>query len=218
MESAYSRQKEAFDMKNIAANEIYVYHKSEISREDKIEIIHNNLEVENCSGFTVGRGIYFSEYPDLHLGYSDSGLLLCKVMPGHEYLDKSYRLIPDNYNSKRVLASEGCEEMLIVENSSQILPCYYIHLDKTSVPACFPNNLAYSYKVKNPTDNRAGPLEDETKIPRLLTVYARNVPNSTNTPDPEDEEQEPICGSTSGNVPNIRAPVTPISQILNNGK
>ena len=217
LETAYSRQKEAFEMQQIPTAEVYVYHKCEINAEDKLQIINNNLNVENTDGYRFGRGIYFTEYPDLRIGNSDSGLLLCKLMPGYENLDKSYRLIPENYNSKRVLASEGSEEILIVENSSQILPCYFIYLDRNSVRSSVTPNLPYTYKVKSPMDILVGPLEDESNIPHILTIHSENVPANTKAPDMCSEEQEPLCGSTSGNVPNpSRGPTTPVSQILNN--
>ena len=219
LESAYTRQQEAFEMNNIPTNEVYVYHKCKVSTEDVEEIINNNLKVENTSGYTFGRGIYLSEYPELEIGYSDSGLLLCKVLPGKEYLDKSYRLIPKDYNSKRVPASAGTEEILIVENSSQILPCYFIHLNKTSLSTSYAASLPYNYKVEVPSDNRVRPLDDEHLVPRVSVVYAKTVPTHTTAQVQNTDEQEALCGSSTGNVPNpTPAPVTPVSQILNNGK
>ena len=219
LETAYSRQKEAFEMNNISTKEIYAYHKCSLPSEDKTELINHNLQVENATGFTFGRGIYFSEYPDIELGLIGSGLLMCKVMPGNEYLDKSYRLIPPNYDSKRVLASEGREEILIIENSSQILPCYFITLQESNLNICPGPGLPYNYKVKAPHDNRSSDLEDKNKVPRITTVLSENVPLDTIIPDTQELEQEPICGSTSGNIPGQSAgPATPVSEILNNGK
>ena len=133
------------------------------------------MKVENASGFSFGRGIYFSEYPDVELGYIGSGLLVCKVMPGNEYLDKSYRLIPDDYHSKRVPASEGRDEILIIENSSQILPCYFIKLSESNSNISPGAGIPYNYKVISPTANTPGPFEDERKIPQITTVLAENV-------------------------------------------
>ena len=223
MDAAYERQREAFEMNNIPTKEIYVYHKGNILPEEKVDVIHNNLKVENTSGYTFGRGIYLSEYPDLRLGLSDSGLLLCKVMPGNEYLDKSYRLIPNDYNSKRVPSSKGMEEILIIENSSQILPCFFIHLSQNASLSSLPAHLPYTYKVVGATDNLIRPLEDQDKIPSTSTVYADSVPTSTtpqirNNDSSSSSEEEGFCGSSS-NVPNTgRARSTPVSQILNNGK
>ena len=218
LETAYSRQQDAFRMKKVSTKEIFVYHKCSLPPEDKIQLIHHNLQVENASGFTYGRGIYFSEYPDVELGFIGSGLLLCKVMPGNEYLDKSYRLIPDDYNSKRVLASEGREEILIIENSSQILPLYFIKLRESSSNICPGPGIPYNYKVKNPTDNTPGPLENERLIPQITTVLSENVPRDIQVPNAQ-AEQEPICGSTSNNVPIQQAgPANSVSDILNNGK
>ena len=217
LETAYSRQKEAFEMNNISTKELYAFHKCSLPSEDKTELINHNLQVENATGFTLGRGIYLSEYPDIELGYIGSGILMCKVMPGNEYLDKTYRLIPENYNSKRVLASEGREEILIIENSSQILPCYFIKLLESNTNICPGAGIPYNYKVQAPHDNSTRDLEDERKIPRIITVLSENVPPDTIIPD----VQEPICGSTSGtnNMPVQPAgPATPVSEILNNGK
>ena len=217
LETAYSMQKEAFEMNNISTNEIYVYHKCEISIDDKEQVVHYNLKAENASGFTFGRGIYFSEYPDLKIGLSVSGLLLCKVMPGKEYLDQSYRLIPEHYNSKRVLASAGSEEILIVENSSQILPCYFIHLDNRALSTGGSSNMKYNYHVNIPMDTRTRALEDETKIPRTVTINAANIPANTVVPETIPEEQEPVCGSTTTNIPNqMRSTNNSTAYILNN--
>ena len=206
-------------MKSIPTNELFVYHKGKISKEDKIDVIHKNLRVENCSGHIFGRGIYFSEYPDIEIGNSESGLLLCKVMPGNENIDKSYRLIQEGYQSKRVLASEGQEETLIIENSSQILPYCWIHLVGKSVAVSKHADLPYKYDVRQPTDFSIGPLEDESKVPHILTVYAANIPTTSNEPESTEEEEEPLCGSTSGNVPNIiHVRTTPVSEVLNNGE
>ena len=86
LESAYNRQKEAFEMANVPTNEIFVYHMGMVSEQDKVEIIENNLKVANTSGYSFGRGIYFSEYPEQGIGYSKCGLLLCKVTVSYTHL------------------------------------------------------------------------------------------------------------------------------------
>lgn len=83
-----------------------------------------------------GKGNYFSEFPAVSLKYGD-GLLLCRILPGEEYVNSDDCDIPPGYNSKKVLLREipgtdianASGEMIIIENSNQILPFFVIHFD-----------------------------------------------------------------------------------------
>jgi hypothetical protein len=69
------------------------------------------------------------------LGYG-SGLLLCRILPGKEFVNSTSCNIPAGYNSKKVLlnnqpgiaaAANASGEMIIIEKSDQILPFFVIH-------------------------------------------------------------------------------------------
>lgn len=88
------------------------------------------FQVRYATRQAYGRGIYFSEFPDVSIGYG-SGLLLCRVLPGREYVDQTARNIPAEYDSKKVQPNQQDSGlMIIVENSDQILPTYIVHLKR----------------------------------------------------------------------------------------
>ena len=61
-------------------------------------------------------------------------------------------------------------------------------------------------------------MNNERLIPQITTVLSENVPRDIQVPNAQSE-QEPICGSTSNNVPIQQAgPASSVSDILNNGK
>ena len=73
-------------------------------------------------------------FSTISLKYGD-GLLLCRILPVKEYIDNSNCDIPQGYNSKKVLLRQPSEteavdtsgEMIIIENSDQILPFFVIN-------------------------------------------------------------------------------------------
>lgn len=146
-ESAFNRQKEAFEMMGIPTKQFLAYHNASVTTAEMKHIFRNNLRVQNASGFTNGRGVYFSENPDPEVARSTAGILVCKIMPGREYFDKSYRLIPDSYHSKRVPAQAGKDEIIIIENSSQILPAYVIHLERLPLQSSY-SLISFSLHVQ----------------------------------------------------------------------
>ena len=116
-------------MASVPAGEMFAYHVGDVNDVD--HVANNGFDVKHAKGFRFGRGVYFSEHPACKIGYEGSGLILCRLMPGNEMLDDSTKLIKDDCHSKRVPARGGAtEEVVVVENSSQILPCYVIHLER----------------------------------------------------------------------------------------
>lgn len=104
--------------------------------EENIEsIVRNNFSMDKCRRGMYGAGIYFSEFPNISEGYAvgSNQLLLCKVLPGKSYECPHTRQMNDaplepGYDSHIVEADDsGRGKMLVIFDSSQILPTYIIH-------------------------------------------------------------------------------------------
>ena len=75
-----------------------------------------------------GPGNYFSEYPQTALWYSDDkrALIVAKILPGKSYKGSGVSWL--KYNSKLVqVRGGGYSEMVIIEDTSQILPVAVLH-------------------------------------------------------------------------------------------
>ena len=128
----FERTKRNFKKQGIPEKEILAYHGTDKDNIDSI--LKTNLQVDYSRRQLYGKGNYFSEFPAISLNYGD-GLLLCRILPGKEYIDSGNCDIPLDYNSKKVLLKEIPEtdhanasgEIIIIENSDQILPFFVIH-------------------------------------------------------------------------------------------
>ena len=90
------------------------------------QIMSQNFRLDKIKRTAHGFGIYFSEFPDISIGYG-SGLILCKILPGRSYRGDT---MPSGYDSNIVAPHEhhqGRADMVIIGNPDQILPCYVIH-------------------------------------------------------------------------------------------
>jgi hypothetical protein len=133
LEANFEATRTKFKQQGIPDQEILAYHgtdKGNIS-----SILKTNLQLSYARRQAYGRGNYFSEFPAVSLGYGD-GLLLCRVLPGKEFVDSSSCNIPSGFNSKKVLgrnlstatsAANASGDMIIIEDSDQILPFFVIH-------------------------------------------------------------------------------------------
>ena len=125
----------------IPDKEILAYHGTD--KKNINSILKSNQQLSYARRQAHGKGNYFSEYPSVSLGYGD-GLLLCRILPGKEFVDAGGSDIPVGYNSKKVLlggqpgrlrgavaatavTANASGEMIIIENSDQILPFFVIH-------------------------------------------------------------------------------------------
>ena len=142
LEDKFEATKKTFNSQGIPDKEILAYHGTDKKNIDSI--LKNNLQLSYARRQAHGRGNYFSEYPSVSLGYGD-GLLLCRILPGKEFVDSGGSNIPAGYNSKKVLlggqfgrfrgavaattsaTANVSGEMIIIENSDQILPFFVIH-------------------------------------------------------------------------------------------
>ena len=139
LEDKFEATKKTFNSQGIPDKEILAYHGTDKKNIDSI--LKDNLQLSYAKRQAHGKGNYFSEYPSVSLDYGD-GLLLCRILPGKEFVDPSASDIPAGYNSKKVLlggqsasgstAATGATanvsgKMIIIENSDQILPFFVIH-------------------------------------------------------------------------------------------
>ena len=134
LEEKFEATKQNFKSQGIPNQEILAYHGTDKRNIDSI--LKSNLQLRYAKRQVYGKGNYFSEFPSVSLEYGDGGLLLCRILPGKEYIDSSKRDIPQGYNSKKLLyinqpgtaeANNANGKMIIIENSDQILPFFVIH-------------------------------------------------------------------------------------------
>ena len=140
LEDKFEATKKMFKSQGIPDKEILAYHGTDPKNIDSI--LKSNLQLSYAKRQAFGKGNYFSEFPAVSLGYGQ-GLLLCRILPGKEFVDNSNSNIPADYNSKKVLlgdrrastaastatasATNVSGKMIIIENSDQILPFFVIH-------------------------------------------------------------------------------------------
>ena len=144
LEDKFEATKKLFKRQGIPDKEVLAYHGTD--KANIQNILKSNLQLSYAKRQAYGKGNYFSEFPAISLGYGD-GLLLCRILPGKEFVDSSGSNIPADYNSKKVLlqghrtsairqlrasaaaasASNESGEIIIIENSDQILPFFVIH-------------------------------------------------------------------------------------------
>ena len=143
LEEKFEATRKKFQNQSISDQEILAYHGTDKRNIDSI--LKHNLQLSYAKRQVYGKGNYFSEFPSISLGYGD-GLLLCRILPGKEFVDASSSNIPEGFNSKKVLlnaqhthfsgatatktsssSTDVSGEMIIIENSDQILPFFVIH-------------------------------------------------------------------------------------------
>ena len=132
LEDKFEETRKKFKNEGIPDQEILAYHGTD--KKNIESILRSNLQLSYAKRQAYGKGNYFSEFPAVSFDYGD-GLLLCRVLPGKEYVDSTNCDIPMGFNSKKVLKSQitgtsaanASGEMIIIENSDQILPFFVIH-------------------------------------------------------------------------------------------
>jgi len=119
----FMEKKSKFLANKIPHNERLVFHGTKEGNIDSI--LMENLRLDKCRNFAHGKGVYFSEFPDISLGYGP-GLLLCRAMLGRTYTGSG---MPDGWDSKLVSPDDqGKGQMVVVPNTEQILPAFIIRL------------------------------------------------------------------------------------------
>ena len=129
LEDAFLAKKQSFQRCGIKENEIFAFHGTAIENVDNI--LKENLQLKYARRQAYGPGNYFSEFPDISLGYGQ-GLILFRVLPGVEY-SGSILDIPSGSNSKKVNGdAEGFGDMLIIKDSAQFLPFAHYELERAA--------------------------------------------------------------------------------------
>ena len=125
-------KKQAFKRCGIKDEEIFAFHGTPFANVDSI--LQTNLQYQNVArahGQAHGPGNYFSEFPDVSLGYGQ-GLILFQVLPGKEY-EGGERDVPAGFNTKKVSGdNQGFGVMLIIKDSSQFLPIAHYELERVA--------------------------------------------------------------------------------------
>ena len=84
LEAAFESKKKDFLTQNIPADPIFAYHGTQNDQATLDSILKNNFDMKYARRQVHGPGNYFSEYPDVSLGYG-SGLIFCQLLLGNEY-------------------------------------------------------------------------------------------------------------------------------------
>lgn len=133
---AFDQQRDQFKKRGIPSDIVLAFHGTK-SRAVVDNIVENNFDPAKIGSATDagwwGRGFYFSEFPDVSIGYGGGqNMLLCQLLPGKAF-DVSTRMdgqpLKRDFNSHRLAPNaQGYGQELIIDNPNQILPCYILHL------------------------------------------------------------------------------------------
>ena len=80
--TAFEKKKLEFKKSNKKCDPVYAYHGTNPSVIDNI--LKTNFDLKYAKAQAYGRGNYFSEYPEVSLGYGQ-GLIFCELLTGKEY-------------------------------------------------------------------------------------------------------------------------------------
>ena len=131
LETKFKEFKLHLQADNSPIDEILAYHGTAVENIDNI--LNCNLQISYSVRRAHGKGMYFSEFPNVSLRYGQ-GLVLCRILPGKEFVGACSSDIPLGFHSKKIRPNaDQSGSMIIVTNSDQILPAYVIHLTKSSL-------------------------------------------------------------------------------------
>ena len=80
--AAFEKKKNEFKRKGTNCNPIYAYHGTNDNVID--DILKKNFDIKFAKRQAHGKGHYFSEYPEVSLGYGPA-LIFCELLTGKEY-------------------------------------------------------------------------------------------------------------------------------------
>ncbi len=156
LEAKFIAKKEDFMKRGIDTNELHFFHGT---KDGNIEsIMRDNFDLQKSVRFAHGKGIYFSEFPDVSLGYGEA-LLLCRALPGRIQTQPG-RLDPSQFDSLRVhpVAAYNPQSQEPVKTKSyihviadpdQILPFCRIHFGESAMaPAKATVNPTFAQQPK----------------------------------------------------------------------
>merc|ERR1712228_544883 len=87
LQTAFYQKQATFKANKISSKAIFAYHGTSSQVTDSI--LKNNFDLAFAQRQAHGRGNYFSEYPDVSLGYGP-GLIFCHILPGKEYVGNNH--------------------------------------------------------------------------------------------------------------------------------
>ena len=133
LEDAFEREKAAMERRYPSQPEsdyILAFHGTP-NDQNIDKIVRENFRMDKIARAAYGHGIYFSEFPDVSLGYAGETmkLLLCKVLPGRSREGSCGTQRGCPCDSHRVGSQgDGRGQMIVMFNPDRILPCYELHL------------------------------------------------------------------------------------------
>ena len=97
LQAAFENRRQNFLAKGIPADYIYAFHGTKNDPAVMDNILQNNFDMKYAKRQAHGPGHYFSEFPDVSLGYGP-GLIFCQLLSGKEY--KGSNQLWPGFNSK----------------------------------------------------------------------------------------------------------------------
>ena len=128
LQSAFDNKQKSFRSQNIPSTSIFAYHGTTTDSNVIDNILKNNFDMSFARHRQAhGPGNYFSEYPNISLGYG-AGLIFCSILPGQEW--RGGAMTWPGYHSKVVApdTAAGYSQMVIIQDKDQILPLCVMHL------------------------------------------------------------------------------------------
>ena len=113
------------------AKPILAFHGTAAANIDNI--VNNNFDISKIKRGSYGAGMYFSEFPDVSMGYAGgtNKLILCRVLPGRSFqcTGPMYDApLKQGYDSHIVGAdAQGRGQEVVIYNADQVLPLYVIN-------------------------------------------------------------------------------------------
>merc|ERR1719402_963755 len=81
LHAAFEKKQKSFMSHKIPENIIFAYHGTTTDSTVIDNILKTNFDMSYARRQAHGPGNYFSEYPDISLGYG-AGLIFCSILPG----------------------------------------------------------------------------------------------------------------------------------------
>ena len=97
LQAAFENKRKDFLAKGIPADYIYAFHGTKKDPTVMDSILKNNFDMKYAQRQAHGPGNYFSEFPDVSLGYGP-GLIFCQLLSGKEYIGPNHSW--PGFNSK----------------------------------------------------------------------------------------------------------------------
>jgi len=127
LQQAFDAKMATFLSNSIPGDPVFAYHGTKSDEATLNSILMDNFDMKYAKRQAHGPGHYFSEYPDVSLGYGP-GLIFCQLLSGKEY--RGTQKTWPGFHSKLVQPAPGTghSQMVIIQEADQILPLCLIHL------------------------------------------------------------------------------------------